>query len=92
MTVVVVILLVVGVLLELAGLRTILQDLDEAGATAQRIKRESENKAGIRHEIMVGWITEMAGVAALPRRKRGLGLIVLGLVAQTVANLIALWT
>ena len=41
---------------------------------------------------MVGWITEMAGVAALPRRKRGLGLIVLGLLAQTVANLLALWT
>jgi hypothetical protein len=85
-------LLVLGVVLELAGLGTIWFDLRDIESKAKRIASESQNRVGIRPTVIVGWMNELAGVAALPRRKWGVGLIVLGLLAQTAANLIALWT
>jgi hypothetical protein len=91
-TLIVVTLLLVGVGLEVGGLWTIWRDLEDVETTAKRIAGETASKVGARVEVVVGWMNEMAGVASLPRRRRGVMLIALGLAMQTFANVIALWS
>jgi len=70
-----------GAALELAGFLTILFDLQDAEKTAKRIADEANRFMGAGPEVVGGWISQMAGVTALPRRR----------LVQTAASVWALW-